>query len=183
MRHCQRFVLAPLFCPWTPQLALAQDAPSSIGTGANPLDSITMGMFGLGGRVRLPAEKLTPVFGFQHTSVRGSNFPEDNFGQRDFTRLGSSSAFFGFRGNGDAPEIGAVNPNGIGGVLTTLQRMDSGDTNRKYHFNGLGLGGMGGVGADAGIADGAAVGVALGGMAAWRHGGVVTFRQLRLQRW
>ena len=62
-----------------------------------------MGMFGLGGRVRLPSEKLTPVFGFQHTSVRGSNFPEDRFGQRDFTRLDSSSAFFRFRGNAGAP--------------------------------------------------------------------------------
>ncbi|NCG18275.1 MAG: hypothetical protein GWP91_04585 [Rhodobacterales bacterium] len=54
-----------------------------------------------------------------------------------------------------------MTPYGIGGVLTTLQRTGCGDTERKYHFNELGLGGVGGIGADAGIADG----VALGGMA------------------
>jgi hypothetical protein len=144
----------------------------SVGTGPRPLDTLTLGLTGLGGRLILVDEaKLDTVIGFSHTSGRVSSFPEDSFGDRFFTRVGTTTAFVGMRGGSKPLGDTEVMAYGIGGALLTRQVSGGGEPNDVFHSGGYGLGGVGGFGLDGFLAPGLSVGAELGGIAIYYMGG------------
>jgi len=144
----------------------------SVGTGPQPIDRFTLGLLGLGGRVILVNEKrFDPVIGFSHTSARLSSFPEDSFGDRDFTRLGTTTGFFGVRGGGAPRADAGVVAYGIGGGLLTRQAVGNGEPGEVARAGGTGLGGLAGLGLDAFLAPGLSVGAELGGLGVFYLGG------------
>jgi len=144
----------------------------SVGTGPRPLDTLTLGLLGLGGRLILVNDKkLDPVLGLSHTSAVLSDFPESSFGDRSFTRLGTTTGFFGLRGGTPPPDDTGVLAYGIGGAMLTRQAIGSGEPGEVMHVGGLGIGGLAGFGLDAFLATGLSVGAELGGLGVFYLGG------------
>jgi len=137
----------------------------SVGTGPQPLDTLTLGLLGLGGRVILVNDKrFDPVIGFSHTSGGVSDFPESGFSDRTFTRLGTTTGFIGLKGGTPPKDDSGVLAYGIGGAMLTKQGIATGQQGDAFHTGGLGIGVLGGFGLDAFLGKGISAGAELGGL-------------------
>ena len=144
----------------------------SVGTGPRPLDTLTFGLTGLGARVILVNDKkFDPILGFSHTSGGVSNFPESSFGDRFFTRVGTTTGFLGLRGGTAPPEGSGVMAYGVVGGMVTRQAVGNGEPNDVFHVGGWGIGGQGGFGLDGFLAEGLSVGAEIGGIGILYQGG------------
>jgi len=144
----------------------------SVGTGPRPLDTLTFGLIGLGARVILVNDrKFDPVFGFSHTSGGVSNFPEESFDDRFFTRVGSTSGFLGLKGGTAPPDDTGVMAYGIVCGMMTRQAIGNGEPGDVFHSGGWGVGAQGGFGLDGFLAPGLSVGAEVGGIGIVYMGG------------
>lgn len=143
----------------------------SVGTGPQPLDTITLGITGLGARVLLPAGKGRIVLSGGHTSARGSSFPDTGFADRDFFRLGGTTVLAGYRG-GSPPDEAAVVPYGIGGPMLMRGVTGEGSPGNDVFRNSLwAVGALVGVGVDGFVNRHVSAGVELGGLGGIALGG------------
>lgn len=142
----------------------------SVGTGPQPLNTLTLGLTGLAGRVLVPTGPGALFVSFGHTSFRGSNFPEQGFADRDFTRAATTTGMLGYRG-GKPPEAPKVVAYGVGGLLVNRAAVSNGDTSDKQTSGVWSAGGLLGVGADGYLDPAVSVGVELGGIAGVAQGG------------
>ncbi len=142
----------------------------SVGTGPLPLNALSLGVTGLAGRVLFPSGKGSVFLSGGHTSFRGSDFPDQGFADRSFTRAGGTTAMVGFRG-GSPPDKPKVVPYGIGGAMLIYGATGSGDTDRKSTSSLWSAGAQAGFGLDGFITPAVSAGVEVGGMGFFALGG------------
>lgn len=144
-----------------------------VGTGPQPIQTLTLGLTGLAGRILVPAGSGSFVVSGGHTSLRTADFQPDGFADRSFTRIGGTNVALGYRG-GSPPAKPKVVPYGVGLAMVTRANTNNGDAGRPERNWGTGLwalGAMAGVGADAFVNPSVSAGVEVGGLGTYALGG------------
>lgn len=141
----------------------------SVGTGPQPLNTLTLGLTGAGARLLLPGQRVSPYFGAGVTSASVGSWSEGDYGARYVTRGTTANLTVGLRVDARQPEDDLV-PYGAFAVLGNWTSAKSGTARALDGENGFGGGGYAALGLDGFLTPHFSIGAELGAMGVYWAG-------------
>lgn len=143
----------------------------SVGTGPRPLNTLTLGLTGMGARILFPEEGVYPWFGGAYNALSVSSGEGDG---RYVTALTTWTLNAGVRAPlGKGPRFQGVDPYlGVGAFVNRTGARDGEPAdNDWYRTNGVTLGATAAFGLEGYLTPHLSVGLELGGSGGWFSGG------------
>lgn len=164
------FLAAAFLFPMQAVASPLDDLAISVGTGPMPLDDLTLGLSGLGGRIMVPFGSVVPFVGLGHAGATTASWSEGDEEDRYQVSLAATSVSGGVRYS-LTPDHKGVVPYGAACLNLMYGAIAAGQVDDQGTVDAFGAGALFGVGLDGFLTEHLSIGAEFGAQGAWWSGG------------